>query len=54
MAEYHDSYMDVSFTVCYIMAAIFNFKMADKLTYIQIRPYKKKSCLKSLASQTYA
>ena len=39
MAEYHDSYMDVSCTVFYIMAAILNFKMADKLTYIQIRPY---------------
>ena len=39
MAEYHDSYMYVSCTVCYTMAAILNFKMADKLTYIQIRPY---------------
>ena len=39
MAEYHDSYMDVSCTVCYIMVAVLNFKMADKLTYIQIRPY---------------
>ena len=39
MAEYHDSYMDVSWTVCYIMAAILNFKMADKLIYFQIRPY---------------
>ena len=31
--------MDVSCTVCYIMAAILNFKNADKLNYIQIRPY---------------
>ena len=37
MAEYHDSYMYVSCTVSYIMTAILNFKMADKLTYIQIR-----------------
>ena len=36
MAEYYDSYMDVSCTVCYIMAAILNFKMADKLIYIKL------------------
>ena len=39
IAEYHDSYMYVSCTVSYIMTAILNFKMADKLTYIQIRLY---------------
>ena len=39
IAEYHDSYMYVSRTVSYIMTAILNFKMADKLTYIQIMLY---------------
>ena len=39
IAEYHDSYMYVSCTVSYIMTAILNFKMADKLTYIQIMLY---------------
>ena len=39
MTEYHDSYMYVSCTVSYIMTAILNFKMADKLTYIQIMLY---------------
>ena len=33
------------------MTAILNFKMADKLTYIQVGYML---CLESLASQTYA
>ena len=50
VAEYRDSYMYVSCTVSYIMTAILNFKMADKLTYIQIRLYNY--VWNPLASQT--